>query len=239
MRYLTILVLMLVLAVAAYAFAREATRVMSTDRLGSGPLADCHLHYYYHIPVPGYPGASYYWTFWGWETNDCFGTCFDIGDPSFGDGITNCDPGVAQTIELFAHDAGRYAADPTYPGAQSTMIDIYCAPEVCCGPTPPFVHLWSSGDFYCVADWNYHYPDPPVCITDCCLDPLPDCNPSIVVTITYTGYEAWYPSCKFDDPGAPFNTPFAPYALHDIGCLPTPVPRNPCGGADPMCHTGY
>ena len=234
MRFRTILALALVLVFATSAFAFEAKMQKARKDIGVVPLGDCYLSYYYHCPEPG-TGLAYYWYVNTWDENDIFGTCYNIGDQGYG-GDPACDPTLAQSLSRILFVEGSGACGGAYPGANSCELDVYCAPEYCCGPTAPVVHLWNSGPYECNVGWNYLEIDPPLCLTDCCLDPQPDCNPSIVVTITMTGYEHIYPEIAFD---CPYAVALFGYPWHDIGCLPAVVPRGPCGGPAPAVHGGY
>jgi hypothetical protein len=225
------IVLALVLVFATSAFALEKKAYQMRDDFGTEPLYDCTLNYYYYMPCPTY---SWFWAYSGFTTGEIMGMCFNIGDQGTG-GAPPCDPSLAQELEqIRILDFAGYGT--VYPGLFTIEFDVYCAPEVCCGPTHPFIHLWNSGPLETGFAWNYFLVDPPLCLTPCCLAPLPDCYPSIVVTATHTGTDGAYPAWGMDNISTAIEVGCL---LHDYGCLPMIYPRNWCGGLDPKVHGGY
>jgi hypothetical protein len=224
------IVLALVLVLATSAFALEKKAYQMREDFGTEPLYDCTLNYYYYIPCPTY---SWFWAF-ALSTGDMIGVCFEIGDQGTG-GWDPCDPSLCQTLEIIRIlDFGGYGT--LYPGLFTIEFDAYCAPEPCCGPTDPFIHLWNSGSLETGHGWNYFPVEPPLCLSRCCLGPQPPCNPSIVITATHTGSAGTYPAWGLDNISTPLE---AGCIMHDIGCLPAAYPRGMCGGSYPKVHSGY
>jgi hypothetical protein len=79
MRFAIAVVLVLMLAPAAFALDEKAYQMSEDFR--TEPLYDCTLNYYYYIPCPTY---SWFWAFTGWTPGDIIGTCFSIGDQGTG-----------------------------------------------------------------------------------------------------------------------------------------------------------
>ena len=222
------MVLALVLVLATSAFALEKKAYQMREDFGTEPLYDCALNYYYYIPCPTY---SWFWAFTGWAPGDIIGECFGVGDQGTG-GWDPCDPGVCQKLEQFRIlDFAGYGT--VYPGLFTVEFDVYCAPEVCCGPTAPVTHLWNSGPLETGYAWNYFVVDPPLCLTPC--TPGYDYY-SVVLTATMTGSDATYPAWGMDNISTAVETGCL---LHDLGCLPASYPRGWCGGGAPKVHGAY
>jgi hypothetical protein len=229
MRLCLVLALVLVLATSAFALEKKAYQIR--EDFGTEPLYDCTLHYYYYIPCPT---SSWFWAFTGWTPGEIIGMCFNVGDQGYG-GAPPCDPSLAQELEqIRILDFAGYGT--VYPDLFTIMFDVFCAGDVCCGPVEPLIHLWNSGPLETHFAWNYFLVDPPVCITPCCLEPLPACYPSIVVTATMTGSQGGYPAWGFDNISTAIEQGCV---LHDLGCMPAAYPRGWCGGAEPKVHGGY
>ena len=198
------------------------------EDFGTEPLFDCAIQYYYYIPCPTY---SWFWSFSGWAPGDVIGACFDIGDASTG-GWDICEPTVCHQIQqIRVLDFAGYGT--VYPGLFTFELDIYCAPEECCGPMAPALHLWNSGPLETHYAWNYFTPAYTVPITSCWDYPN---QLSFVLTATHTGSDGCYPAWGLDNISTAIETGCA---MHDIGCLPALYPRAACGGLEPMVHSGY
>jgi hypothetical protein len=228
MRTCTILTLVFLLAAPALAFDMKVYQMK--EDFGTEPLQDCALQYYYHIPCPTY---SWFWAFC-LGPGDMIGACFDIGEQGTG-GWGPCDPSLCQTLKTIRIlDFAGYGT--AYPGLFTIEFDVYCAPEAGCGSTDPFTHLWNSGPLETARGWNYFEVEPPLCLSQCCLGPEPDCNPSIVVTATHTGSEGIYPAWGLDNISTPLESGCI---MHDISCLPVEYPRGWCGEPHPSVRSGY
>jgi hypothetical protein len=226
------IVLALVLVLASSAFALEKKAYQMRDDFGSEPLFDGTLHYYYYIPCPTY---SWFWAYTGWTPGDIIGMCFTIGDQGFG-GAPPLDPYGCQTIEqIRILDFAGYGT--VYPGQFTIEFDIYCAEE-CCGTAVPVTHVWNSGPQETGFAWNYFLVDPPVCLTTPCgeIDPGSAVGQSLVLTATHTGTDGIYPAWGMDNISTTLEVGCV---LHDLGCLPTPWPRLPCGLVGPKVHGGF
>jgi hypothetical protein len=219
--------LILVLGLAASAFALEKKAYQMRDDFGTEPLYDCTLNYYYYIPCPTY---SWFWAFTGWTPGEIIGVCYNIGDQGTG-GADPCDPYICHELEQFRIlDFAGYGT--VYPGLFTVEFDVYCASEECCGSQSPYVHLWNSGPHETAYGWNYFQPNHPLPFTTCW---SPD-NFGIVLTATHTGTQGTYPAWGFDNISIARQTGCA---MHDYGCLPAIYPRASCGGPDPKVHSGY
>jgi len=224
MRLCIVLALVLILATSAFALEKKAYQMR--EDFGTEPLYDTALNYYYYVPCPTY---SWFWSFTGWTPGEIIGTCFNIGDEGTG-GWAIADPLNCHEIEAFRIlDFAGYGT--VYPGLFTVEFDIYCAPEECCGPTAPTVHLWNSGPVETGYAWNTFLVDPPLCVTAC--NPM---GPSVVLTATHTGPEGTYPGWGFDNISTAIETGCI---MHDYGCLPAAYPRVACGYGTPMVHSGY
>jgi hypothetical protein len=225
------LVCMLVLGLASSAQALDAGAFQMSEDFGAEPLYDCGLQYYYYIPCPTY---SWFWAFSGWSPGDIIGTCFEIGDQGTG-GFAACDSYLCQG-GLRSIGVLDYAGYGTiYPGLFTFEFDVYCALD-CCGPNQPFMHIWNSGPLDTHYGWNYFTNAWMLSLSPCCTATPPDCSTKFVITATMTGTDARYPAWGFDNVSTAVNTGCV---LHDIGCLPAVIGRNPCGTDDPMVHSGY
>jgi hypothetical protein len=229
MKLVTALLLMLLLATSAFALEKRAYQ-MGGD-FGTEPSYDCALSYYYYVPCPTY---SWFWAFTGWSPGDIVGTCFTVGDQGTGN-WPPCDSEMCQCLmEFRVLDFAGYGVN--YPGLWTVEFDLFCVPEVCCGPTSPMVHVWNSGPRETAPGWNNVHAAPLVSLSECCIFPLPDCSASFVLTATMTGTDGAYPAWGLDNISSALETGCA---MHDIGCLPAVYPRGPCGEADPKVHSGF
>jgi hypothetical protein len=224
-RFAMVLALVPVLATSTFALEKKAYQMK--EDFGTEPLYDCALQYYYYVPCPTY---SWFWAFSGWSPGDIIGMCFNIGDEATG-GWGVCDPYVCHEIgQIRVLDFSGYGT--VYPGLFTVQFDAYCAPEACCGPYAPVVHLWSSGPLETHYAWNYFDVHPPLPLTTCWASD----NFGFVLTATMTGSEGGYPAWGFDNISTALETGCL---MHDVGCLPVVHPRGACGGIDPKVHTGY
>jgi hypothetical protein len=205
--------------------------------MGTVPLYDGMLQYYYYIPCPTY---SWFYAFGGhsneWEHGTAVGTWFEVGDLSTG-GIEPCDPTSCYTLEkvrVLDFEGAGY-----YPGWYRIKMDVYCCDEYGCPVGPP---LYTREPLWTSYAWNYFEIDPPLCLTSCAADPGPSpSGPRFLVTITHDGialfghpfdnYNAW----GADAVGRPFEEGCA---MHDEGCLPALYPR-PYSGHYSTIHSGY
>jgi hypothetical protein len=221
------IVLALVLLLASSAFGLERVAYQMREDFGTEPLYDCTLNYYYYIPCPTY---SWFWAFSGFTTGEIVGMCFNIGDQGTGP-VAPCDPATCHELEqIRILDFAGYGT--VYPGLFTIMFDVFCAPEECCGPTHPFIHLWNSGGLETGYAWNYFLVDPPLCLTPCwSMDTF-----SFVLTATHIGTDGAYPAWGMDNISSNLN---GGCIMHDYGCLPAVYPRAWCGGLVPKVHGGY
>ena len=227
----SVIIFVLVILLASSVLALEKKAYQFKEDFGTEPLYDCALQYYYYIPCPTY---SWFWAFSGWSPGDIIGTCFEVGAQGTG-GWDPCDADLCQTLETVrVLDFAGYGT--VYVGWFTFELDVYCAPEPCCGPTEPLVHIWNSGGLESHFGWNYYDCGEGVCLWPCCLNPLPECDPVIVVTATMTGNYGGYPAWGADNISTPVATGCV---MHDIGCLPVVYPRGWCGGDDPKVRSGY
>ena len=234
MRLCIVLALVLVLATSAFALEKKAYQMK--EDFGTEPLYDCTLNYYYYVPCPTY---SWFWAFTGWTPGEIIGMCFNLADEGTG-GSGLCDPGMCHELEqIRILDFAGYGT--VYPGLFTIEFDVYCAPEYCCGPTAPMIHLWNSGPVETGYAWNYFAVDTdpltpevidPLCLTECY---SPDYF-GIVVTATHTGPNGTYPAWGFDNISTGIEVGCI---MHDYGCLPALYPRGWCGGPEPKVHSGY
>ncbi len=226
MKYL-VLALVLVLATSAFGLDKKAYQIR--EDFGTEPLYDTALNYYYYMPCPTY---SWFWAYTGWNYGDIIGTCFWIGDQGTG-GWPPADPAICHQIETIRIlDFAGYGT--IYPLLFTVQFDMYC----CMMSQNPFLHIWNSGDIETGPGWFYidiNYPTG-VSICDCCVDPLPDCNPRVIVTATMVGTDCTYPAFGMDNISTALEVGCE---LHDYGCLPLLYPRVPCGAGDPMVHSGF
>ena len=118
----------------------------------------------------------------------------------------------------------------SYPGLFTIELDVYCSDE----NGNPSGHLWNSGPRETRFGWNYFSVSPYVRLDQHCDNFYQ--NPTIIVTMTFTGTEGKYPVVGFDNIGTAVE---AECAMHDYGCLPAFRPRGYLGGEDPKVHSGY
>ncbi len=223
-----LLVMLLVLLIATSVLSVEHLEkhaYQMRDDFGSEPLYDSALQYYYYIPCPTY---SWFWAFSGWIPGDIVGAYFRIGDVSTG-GWPELDPGNCHTLEAIRMlDFAGYGT--VYPGLFTVEFDVYCSGT----SQSPFLPLWNSGPVETSRGWNYILVDPPLSICPCCEYDL--MYPSVIVTMTMVGTEAYYPAIGLDNISTPLGLGCE---MHDISCLPAVYPRADCGGAEPAVHSGY
>jgi hypothetical protein len=226
MKLFMAIVLVLVLATSAFAVERKAYTMR--DDFGTEPLYDCYMNYYYYTPCPTY---SWFWGFYGWTYGDMVGAFFQVGDLSMWTG-NMCDPLMAHTLEQFRIlDFAGYGT--VYPGLFTVVFDVYCSDEYGC-PAGPV--LWSSGPFETGYAWNYIPVDPPICITDCAVDPgPPPSGPRILITATHIGTNNAYPQWGFDNISTGVEVACE---FHDYSCQPALYPR-PYNSHYATIHSGY
>jgi hypothetical protein len=209
--------------------ALEVKAYQMREDFGQDPLYDCSLQYYYYIPCPTY---SWFWAFSGWSQGDIIGTCFTVGDQSTGV-VEPCDGFMCQGPPDFIRVLDLAGYGTVYPGLFTFELDIYCASE-CCGATAPVVWLWHSGPLETHFGWNYFTDANMLSLSECWW--YPDYQSKFVITATMTGSDARYPAWGCDNLSQAANSGCP---LHDIGCLPAVIGRNPCGTDAPMVHSGY
>lgn len=117
-----------------------------------------------------------------------------------------------------------------YPGLFTIELDAYCTDEA----RAPAQHIWNSGPIETALGWNYFVIDPSIRLHTSCEGFAQ--NPTIVVTMTFTGTEGTYPVVGFDNIG---NAAEAGCVMHEYGCLPSYYPRGWVGGDNPRVHSGY
>ncbi|MFH1312611.1 MAG: hypothetical protein ABIJ00_05230 [Candidatus Eisenbacteria bacterium] len=222
------LVMLMVLFVAASAFALEKRAFQIKEDYDTEPLSDCMLQYYYYIPCPTY---SWFWAFTGWDHGDIIGEWFEIGDMSMG-GFGACSPVDCHVIDqLRVLDFAGYGQ--THPGLFTVEFDIYCADEYGCPVGPS---LWNSGRRETGFAWNYISVDPPVTICGCAINPgPPPSRPRVLVTVTHTGSNGIYPAWGTDNIATPLRDACD---MHDVGCMPALHPR-PYSNHYPAIHSGF
>ena len=226
------IVLALVLIFATSAFALEKKAYQMRDDFGTELQGTAALRHYYHMSCP--EPSSNYWAFTGWDPGDIVGHCFTIGDQGTG-GFDPADPGTCHELECIrVLDFAGYGT--VYPGLFTIELDVYCGALECCYAAP-LQHIWNSGPLETHFGWNFIYPDPYVCLSDCAVGP-PYVDPySVIVTMTMTGPDGVYPALGFDNPG---STVGDGCLLHDYGCMTMTIPRYACGsGMGNEIHSGY
>ena len=223
----------LLAAIPALAFEGRACRFK--DDMGTAPLYDGVLQYYYDIPCPTY---SWYWAIGGrdapWGRGTAVGAWFEVGDISMG-GADLCDPTQCHSLEMIR--VLDFEGGMAYYGALRCDLNVYCCDAYGCPVGPS---LWTSTiytDYY----WTYLSVDPPLCLTNCAVDPgPPPSRPRILITMTHAGM--WY-----GRPGDNWNAwvvdaishpVMEGCVMHDTGCLPALYPR-PYVSHYGEIHSGY
>jgi hypothetical protein len=218
----------MILLVASSVFAYEKKAYRMKEDFGTETLQDCVLQYYYYIPCPTY---SYFWGYYGWQQGEVIGTWFTIGDQSTG-GYAPCDQRNCHRLEQFR--VGDFAGyGTTYPGLFTVSFNIWCADENGCPDGPS---LWSSGDWEMHFGWNYVPVDPPLCLTDCCVERVPlRRTPRILITATHVGSDCTYPDWIFDNISTPLENECS---MTDFGGMEALYPR-PSNSHYETMHSGY
>jgi hypothetical protein len=191
---------------------------------------DCFLQYYYHIPCES-PTESWFWALYDWRRDDIIGQVFTIGDMSMS-GYASCDSAECHHITgLRVLDFADYSQ--AYPGLYTVRYDVYCADELGCPAGPP---LWSSDPVEPVSEWSIVPIDPPIGLTECCIDTgPPPLSPRILVTATHIGSDCTYPQWGLDNISTAIEQGCD---LHELGCLPALYPRPELGYYSTI-HSGY
>lgn len=216
-----------VVCLAANASGFEKKAFQARDDFETVVIDDCFLQYYYFIPCPTY---SWFWGYYGWVQGETIGEFFTIGDNSMA-GYTTCDSSACQHIFGFrVLDFAGYGA--IYPGMFTVKFNIYCCDAMGCPVGPP---LWESLPVETQRDWTSFMVEPPVCVTDCCVQPAPPVSPRILLTATHIGTDCTYPQWGMDNISAVVENACA---MHDAGCLPALYPR-PSSSHYATIHSGY
>jgi len=208
--------------------APEPRAFRMREDFGTEPLSHCYLQYYYYIPCPTY---SWFWGFYSATYGDIKGAFFNIGDISTGTGEA-CDPESCHRLEqIRILDFAGYGT--IYPGLFTVIFEVWCSDEDGCPVGPP---LWDSGPFETNYAWTYIPVDPPVCLTDCCVDQgPPPSGPRILVTATSVGSCGGYPQWGYDNISTAIITGCE---FHDISSLDALYPR-PWNSHYETIHSGY
>lgn len=228
----------LVLLASVPASAIESRAYRLREDMGTEPLYDGVLQYYYYVPCATY---SWFWAFGGdidnpWENGTRVGAWFEIGDLSTG-GWDACDPTQCHTLDrvrvLDLLGVGGY------PGHFRCTMDIYCCDEFGCPVGPS---LWKSDPYWTGYGWNYFDVEPLICLSGCSADPGPPAStPRILVTITHDGMgHLGVPYDNLNAWGADaISIPIEEGCMmHDEGCLPALYPR-PHNSHYGTIHSGY
>jgi len=237
LKSLVISLVALILLMSTSAYSVESRAYKLRDDMGTEPLYDGVLQYYYYVPCPTY---SWFWAFTGdlgyWENGTAVGAWFEVGDLSTGSWDA-LDPTQCHTLERVR--VLDFEGIGGYPGFFRCRLDVYCCDEYGCPIGPS---LWRSGELWTGFAWNYFTIDPPLCISSCAADPGPPASrPRVLVTITHDGI------ARFGEPADNYNawgTDAISIALqegcvmHDQGCLPALYPR-PYAGHYSTIHSGY
>lgn len=215
----------LCLATCSYGFDKKAFKVK--DDFQTAAVDDCFLQYYYYIPCPT---DSWFWGFYGWVPGEKIGTFYTIGDMSTG-AFGVCDSSACQHIVGFrVLDFAGYGV--VYPGMFTVRFGIYCCTAEGCPVGPP---LWESPPTETEKYWSSVMIEPPLCVTDCCVEPSPPVSPRILLTATHIGTDCTYPQWGLDAISSPLE---GACAMHDAGCLPALYPR-PGSSYYSIMHSGY
>jgi hypothetical protein len=208
---------------------------MLREDMGTEPLYDGALNYYYYVPCPTY---SWFWGFGGWEDpwepGTTVGAWFEIGDNSTG-GWDVCDPAQCHSLEIIR--VLDLQEDMVYPGLSRCRMDIFCCDEYGCPLGPS---LWSDQVFTTYA-FNYFYIDPPLCLSGCAGNPgPPPTGPRILVALTHDATLGDGPVESHNAWGADaVSIPLEEgCAMHDYGCMPALYPRPYTSNYTTM-HSGY
>ena len=219
-------VLLVMLAASAFAFEKKAYTMR--DDFGTEPIYDCYMNYYYYIPCPTY---SWFWGFYGWSNGEVIGTVFQVGDVSMFTGVA-CDPYTCFELEMIrVLDFAGYGS--LYPGLFTVRFDVFCADDDGCPLGPA---LWSSGPYETGYAWNYVEVEPHLCLPDCAIEWEPSAGyPRILVAATMTGTDCEYPQWGFDNISTPVT---GACEMHDYSCLAALYPR-PYTSHYAAVHSGY
>jgi hypothetical protein len=226
MKLITVMVLVLVLATAAFAVEKSVFQ-MKKD-FGGEQLGDCYMGYYYFVPCP----TSSYFFGWTFDYGDIVGQFFCVGDPEMGSG-TVCDPNDCQSIDRFVVLDFNDNAPGMYPQDFQVEYDIYCSDLDGCPIGPA---LWNSGMVTSYQrGWNWFDIDPPLSVCPCVLDPPG--GPVFLITGTVRGdFPEQGPQWGSDGPGIYY---YYCASMHDVGCLTVLYPRPTVSYYTPGIHSGY
>lgn len=236
MKIVAIWLIAALLAACGPVLAIEGRAYKMREDVGTEPLYDCTLNYFYYIPCPTY---SWFYAFGGfvdpWEQGTTVGAWFEIGDLSTG-GSDICDPTQCHTLRRIR--VLDFEGVQGYPAAWRCRIDVYCCDEYGCPVGPS---LWSH-PIWTSFGWNYILIDPwiDICLSGCATDPGPPASsPRLLITMTHAvlppfgheNYNAWGTDVisKNLENGC---------VMHDYGCLPASYPRPYAGNYSTM-HSGY
>jgi hypothetical protein len=227
----------LVLLLATSVFGLEKKAYQMREDFGTEPLGDFPCQYYYYIPCPTY---SWFWAFTGWEPCDWIGVCFECWEENTGCYDPN-DPWMDHTVQMIRIlDFAGYGT--IYPGQFDVEFFIFCQDPVTKNPVEDpdnpgyYKALWRSGCMPTHFGWNYIMVDPPVCVTECCLDPgPPPAYPAVLVMAHHNGTTGIYPAWGLDNISTAIEQGCI---LHDYCCLPAHYPRPYVCYWDQI-HSGY
>jgi hypothetical protein len=228
----------LVLLLATSVFAVEPKEYLMRPDFGTEQLGDYPCQFFYHIPISPEDLRSYYWAFSGWDCDTWMGQCFECWHQNTY-GLDPMDPLLDHTVQAIEFlDFAGYGT--LYPGLFTIELCMFCQDPVTKNPVedPPgwYTPLWCSGPIETHPGWNIFYLDPPVCVTDCCLDlGPPPAYPAVLMMAHLVGTDCAYPAFAWDNMSSPT---LAGFAMHDIGCLPVHYPRPYVCYWDQM-HSGY
>lgn len=226
MKLITAMALILILATSV--FALDKTIYQMRQDFGSDALYDCSVGYYYYVPCPTY---SYFWSFSGWEYGDCLGEFFVVGDARMGTGEV-CDPYNCHEFEALTYLDFNANAPGQYPEDFQIEFCLYCSDLNGCAVGPA---LWCSGMVFSLArGWNWVYADPPICLTQCVIDPPG--GPVFLVQATHYGTFPDAPNWGTDGPGIYF---YYCASMHETGCLQAIYPRPWTSYYTPGIHSAY
>ena len=235
MKILVIALVLIVLLASIPVMAFEGRAYKLREDMGTEPLYDGALNYYYYVPCPTY---SWFWAFSGlddpWENGTAVGAWFEIGDLSTG-GWEVCDPAQCHTLDMVR--VLDFEGMQGYPGFFRCRMDVFCCDTYGCPVGPS---LW-NGECWPDYAWNYFAIDPPLCISGCSTDPGPPASrPRILVTMTHDGTVYGGPSDNYNAWGTDVISRHVEDGciMHDYGCLPALYPRPYVSHYSTM-HSGY
>jgi hypothetical protein len=227
------LLVIVLLAACGPGLAIEGGAYKMREDMGTEPLYDCTLNYYYYIPCPTY---SWFYAFGGfddpWEPGTVIGAWFEVGDLSMG-GSGACDPTQCHTLDQIR--VLDFEGVQGYPSPWLFEMDVYCCDAYGCPVGPS---LWNQ-QLLTFFGWNYFAIDPPLCISSCATDPGPPASrPRILITVTHT--PGMYADCNYNAWGTDVVSTNLENGcvMHEYGCLPAVYPR-PYVSHYTTIHSGY